>query len=159
MWKRQFTKTWKCIKHENDLPLRMRNTIFGLRIGSRGTPWNWKSAQPGGSENAKCRKVPFIWHFGVFEVFDFFHFFTFCFSLFHFFLFFTFWLLLIFSLFAFSDFYCFLCFWWFCRFHVFLLFFVIFQLSEFQGKDKPLFWPLLPTIVHSHGKHLERVIS
>jgi len=42
------------------LPLRMHTPVFGLRIGSRGTPWNRKSAGPGGSDFAKCQKVPFI---------------------------------------------------------------------------------------------------
>ena len=66
------SQKWKMRKSQNDqntemhktqnsiLPLRMRVVIFGLRIGSRGTPWNSKSAGPGGSDFAKCQKVPFI---------------------------------------------------------------------------------------------------
>ena len=41
------------------LPLRIEGVDFGLRIGSRGTPWNSKSAGPGGSDFTKCQKVPF----------------------------------------------------------------------------------------------------
>jgi len=63
--------------------LRMWHVIFGLRIGSRGTPWNSKSAGPGGSDFTKCQKWSFIWHFGVFGVFDIFHYFwCFAFSVF-----------------------------------------------------------------------------
>jgi len=93
-------------------------SIFGLKTGSRGTPWNRKSAQPGGSDFAKCQKWPFIWHFGLFQggsIFD-----TFL-SLFHFLIF------IILSLFCFSVFvtFCvflifvflhFLCFVDFCQF-------------------------------------------
>ena len=43
-----------------NLPLRIAYPDFGLRIGSRGTPWNSKSAGPGGSDFTKCQKVPFI---------------------------------------------------------------------------------------------------
>jgi len=67
-------KNMKMIKCEMmkklSLPLRIWTPDFGLRIGSRGTPWNSKSAGPGGSDFAKCQKVPFIWHFGHFGVFD-----------------------------------------------------------------------------------------
>jgi len=39
--------------------LRMPTPDFGLRIGSRGTPWNRKYAQAGGPDFTKCQKVPF----------------------------------------------------------------------------------------------------
>ena len=94
--------------------LRMRYPVFGLRIGSRGTPWNRKSAQPGGSENTNCQKVPFIWHFGVFWVFVIFHFFHI--FIFSFLTFFTF------SLFWFCHFSHFLDFHVFVGFHIFLIF-------------------------------------
>ena len=32
---------------------------FGLKTGSRGTPWNSKSAGPGGSDFTKCQFWPF----------------------------------------------------------------------------------------------------
>jgi len=47
----------------------------------------------------------------------------------------------------------------FVDFHTFLLFWFIFQFLQGYLKDKALFWPLLPTIVHSHGKHFEGVNS
>ena len=109
--------------------LRMWYPVFGLRIGSRGTPWNSKSAGPGGSDFAKCQKVPFIWHFGlfrVFTIFDIFH--VFIFSLLCFFTFslFPFWWFLCFSDFLifvtfcifddFDDFHFFHCFYWFFNF-------------------------------------------
>jgi len=109
-WKSQFTKMRKRWKSICELPLRMRYHVFGLRIGSRGTPWNWKTPGPGGSENAKCQKVPFIWHFGLFQVLVFFHFSLLHFLLFHFFLFFDFLVLLILSLFHFLHFLTFSCF-------------------------------------------------
>jgi len=96
------------------LPLRMHTPVFGLRIGSRGTPWNSKSAGPGGSDFTKCQKVPFIWHFGLFRVFvffDIFHFSDFAFC--HFFCF---------SLFAFCWFLCFSDFLDFVDFGVFVNF-------------------------------------
>jgi len=93
------------------LPLRNWTPDFGLRIGSRGTPWNSKSAGPGGSDFTKCQKVPFIWHFGVFGVLSLFHFFwCFAFSVFvifddfDFLVFVTFHILSIFWFYAFSDF-------------------------------------------------------
>jgi len=94
--------------------LRMWYPVFGLRIGSRGTPWNRKSAQAGGPDFTKCQKVPFKWHFGLFRVFDIFHYFS-CFAFsdfvnfddFHFLVFVTFCIFLIFM------FFCFLDFWWF----------------------------------------------
>ena len=39
--------------------LRMRGVDFGLKTGSRGTPWNSKNAGPGGSDFTKCRFWPF----------------------------------------------------------------------------------------------------
>jgi len=101
----------KIIKHQNDqnvqtskhenanhdhfLPLRNRGSNFGLKTGSRGTPWNSKNAGPGGSDFTKCRFWSFIWHFGHFGVPPLFSLFL---SLFHFLNF------IILSLFAFSDF-------------------------------------------------------
>ena len=41
------------------LPLRNRGVDFGLKTGSRGTPWNSKNAGPGGSDFTKCRFWPF----------------------------------------------------------------------------------------------------
>jgi len=44
--KREKGENVNCIKYENDenanhdLPLRITTPDFGLRIGSRGTPWN-----------------------------------------------------------------------------------------------------------------------
>jgi len=152
----------KCTKHDHDLPLRMHTPFFGLKTGSRGTPWNSKSAGPGGSDFTKCQFWPFKWHFGVFRGGSLFHtfFVTFCwFPFYHFLHFFIFSLLSLFEFCWFSHFCHFLSFWWFWWKHDFLLIFVIFQLWEFQGKDKALFWPLLPTIVHSHGKHLVMVNS
>ena len=149
------TKLKKCV-----LPLRIAYPDFGLRIGSRGTPWNRKSAQPGGSDFAKCQKVPFIWHFGLFRVFDFFdifHFFIFWFC--HFFSFSLFWFWLFLCFYDFVDFDTFSDFTIFDHFHVFLLFWFIFELLKGYLKDKALFWPLVPTIVHSHGKHFGGVIS
>jgi len=42
------------------LPLRKGGSDFGLKTGSRGTPWNSKNAGPGGSDFTKCRFWPFI---------------------------------------------------------------------------------------------------
>ena len=141
--------------------LRNEGVDFGLKTGSRGTPWNSKNAGPGGSDFTKCGFWPFIWHFGVFEggsLFHcFFHFFMILilslFPLFHFLLFHFFWFL------CFSDFCHFFTFCWFSWFHDFLLIFRVFQFLKGYLKDKALFWPLLPTIVHSHGKHFEGVNS
>jgi len=91
--------------------LRMWYPVFGLRIGSRGTPWNSKSAQPGGSDFAKCQKVPFKWHFGLFRVLSLFHYFS-CFAFcdfvnfddFDFVDFLTFWVFRFFLFFCFVDF-------------------------------------------------------
>jgi len=140
--------------------LRIQHVIFGLRIGSRGTPWNSKSAGPGGSDFAKCQKVAFIWHFGVFGVLRFFHFFHFSILWFyHFLCFCIFWFSHFCHFLHFVDFDTFSDFVIFTHFRVFLLFWFIFQFREGYLKDKALFWPLLPTIVHSHGKHFGGVIS
>jgi len=97
-------KTWKCKVIKMSLfTLRIPTCDFGLKIGSRGTPWNSKSAQPGGSDFAKCQKVPFKWHFGHFGVFHIFD----VFSLF---------LILILSIFDHFNFVT------FSLFHVFLIF-------------------------------------
>jgi len=68
-WKMIKCTKWKSIKWQKMIKKHQKKggSIFGLKTGSRGTPWNRKSAQPGGSENANCQKVPFKWHFGVFE--------------------------------------------------------------------------------------------
>jgi len=108
-----------------DLPLRMRGSDFGLKTGSRGTPWNSKSAQPGGSENANCRFCPFKWHFDLFEggsIFDTFFVtfsgFVFC----HFFMILIFCFLSLFMFLWFCWFSCFLC---FMNFDHFLSFFML----------------------------------
>jgi len=155
-------KMWKCTKRDHDLPLRMRGSFFGLKTGSRGTPWNSKSAGPGGSEFTKCRFCPFIWHFGVFEGGSIFDTFLITFSRFQFlsfYHFFTFLILSLLMIFNFVDFWCFLSFHDFDVFHCFLRFWFIFKFLKGYLKDKALFWPLLPTIVHSHGKHFGGVIS
>ena len=112
--------------------LRMWYPDFGLKTGSRGTPWNSKSAQPGGSDFAKCQKVPFKWHFGVFGVPPLFSLFLSLFNflifvilvIFDFLVFVTFddfWFLSILVIFDFVDF------WWFlvifCCWHQFWSFF------------------------------------
>jgi len=155
-------KTWKGENVDHFLPLRMRGSIFGLKTGSRGTPWNSKSAGPGGSDFTKCHFWPFIWHFGVFEggsifdtFFDQFSRFTFC----HFFCFwhFPFCHFLHFS--DFVDFVTFSCFVNFVDFHTFSRFEFIFQFLKGYLKDKALFWPLFLTVVLSHGKHFGGVVS
>jgi len=118
---------WKHTKHENDLPLRIQHHDFGLRIGSRGTPWNSKSAQPGGSENTKCQKVPFKWHFGVFGVLSLFHFSLLHFLILSLFVFLHFLILMILSLFQFSQF-CW--FWCFCIFDDFCHFFMLWMIFD-----------------------------
>jgi len=125
-------KMMKIRNADHFLPLRIGGSFFGLKTGSRGTPWNSKNAGPGGSDFTKCRFWPFKWHFGVlggvsifdtflinFSWFNFCHFFTFyifwfcqfwCFSFFLIFV--TFWVLLILSLFTlFYDFDLFFNFW------------------------------------------------
>jgi len=117
LWNHQNTQNAQFEKGENTkcdhfLPLRNRGVDFGLKTGSRGTPWNRKSAQPGGSDFAKCRFWSFKWHFGVFEGGTiFWHFLT----LFHFSI------LSLFSLFHFSLLSLF-CIFWFCRFWHFFWF-------------------------------------
>jgi len=165
-WKHKFDQNVQNEKGENTtchhfLPLRNGGVDFGLKTGSRGTPWNSKNAGPGGSDFTKCRFCPFIWHFGHFggvSIFD--TFFTlfniFILSLFH---------VLHFSLLSLFVFLCFSEFWWFllfCHFSwftVFLLFFHVFQFLKGYLKDKALFWPVFLTVVLSHGKHFEGVIS
>jgi len=144
------------------LPLRMRGSIFGLKTGSRGTPWNSKSAGPGGSDFTKCQFWPFKWHFGVFRGGSLFHTFFDQFSWFWFYHFFTFswfWFCHFFWFSNFVDFYCFLSFADFVTFHVFLRFWFISQLLKGYLKDKALFWPLFLTVVLSHGKHFGGVNS
>jgi len=153
----------KCANHKmcNFLPLRNRGVDFGLKTGSRGTPWNSKNAGPGGSDFTKCRFWPFKWHFGLFQggsIFD-----TFL-SLFHFSILsllslLCFYILSLFLFLWFSDFWWFSCFCWFYLKHDFLLFFHVFQFRVGYLKDKALFWPLFLTVVLSHGKHFEGVIS
>jgi len=155
-------KIRKCTKRDHFLPLRKGGSDFGLKTGSRGTPWNSNSAGPGGSDFTKCQFWPFKWHFGVFEGGSLFHtfFVTFCgFQFYHFFCFCDFAFCHFFHFLHFVDFWCFLSFVIFTHFHVFSLFWFISQLLKGYLKDKALFWPLLPTIVHSHGKHFGGVIS
>ena len=143
-------KMWKRWKWKNDLPLRITTHDFGLRIGSRGTPWNWKTPGPGGSENAKCQKVPFIWHFGVFGVLSFFHFSLLHFCVFLFFHFSDFCILLIFVFFWFSWFWWF---WWFCIFVDFWSFFsVVMNFGHFLSLNYvPQWWhTFLLAYLHSH---------
>jgi len=113
--------------------LRMGGPFFGLKTGSRGTPWNSKNAGPGGSEFTKCRFWSIIWHFGHFggvSIFDtFLSLFQFCIftilSLLCFSDFVTFWVFMILSIFSFSAFHEF---WWFlvnfCCWHRFWVIFV-----------------------------------
>jgi len=82
-------------KNVSIFTLRNEGVDFGLKTGSRGTPWNSKSAGPGGSDFTKCRFWSFKWHFGVFGVPPLFSLFL---SLFQFCIF------TILSLFCFSDF-------------------------------------------------------
>jgi len=106
------------MKTRQNSPSDPPHVNFGLKTGSRGTPWNRKSAQPGGSDFAKCRFWPFKWHFGLFQggsIFDTFftllHFLSLSlFSLFHFLVFVTF------DDFWFFSFLLFLCFVDFCWF-------------------------------------------
>jgi len=100
------------------LPLRMGGSDFGLKTGSRGTPWNSKNAGPGGSDFTKCHFWPFIWHFGVFEggsIFDTF-FIIFHFSVLSLFDDFDFLSFVTFRVFVFFHFFLFLCFDDFCHF-------------------------------------------
>jgi len=119
-WKSE--KSWKCVKKHQ----KKGGSNFGLKTGSRGTPWNRKNAGPGGSDFTKCRFWSFKWHFGLFQggvnFWCFFHFFTFLISHFsdfcifwfcHFFTFLHFIDFLIFCIFWFwSIFVTFLCWWW-----------------------------------------------
>ena len=135
-------KTRKDEKHDHHLPLRSEGVDFGLKTGSRGTPWNSKSAGPGGSENTNCRFWPFIWHFGVFEggsVFDTF-FDHFCwFQFYHFFCFCVFWFC---HFLHFSDFLNFDTFSLFVDFHDLLFFYcfsLFFNFSKGILKIRPSF--------------------
>jgi len=162
MIKYEMHKMWKRWNACYDLPLRNRGVIFGLKTGSRGTPWNSKNAGPGGSEFTKCRFWPFKWHFGLFEGgVDFWHIFDqfFIILILSLFLFLTFSILSLFDFFDFVDFCHFFTFHDFAHFCVFLRFWFIFQFCEGYLKDKALFWPLFLTVVLSHGKHFGGVIS
>jgi len=134
MWKRW---KWSCV-----LPLRNRGVNFGLKTGSRGTPWNSKNAGPGGSEFTKCRFWPFKWHFGVFRggsIFDtFFDQFSW-FPFYHFFHFCTFLFLSLFEFLHFLDFITFSLFVDFIDFHVFEWFFMFFNFSKGILKIRPSF--------------------
>jgi len=132
----QNMKTHKMVKSQimklTFFTLRMPTRVFGLRIGSRGTPWNSKMPGPGGSDFAKCQKVPFIWHFGLFRVFDIFD----VFSLFHFFI------LLIFVDFDFVTFSLFLVF----HFFLFLMICIFWCfLSLFCVRDE--FWSIFVSVL------------
>jgi len=141
--------------------LRNEGVDFGLKTGSRGTPWNSKNAGPGGSDFTKCRFWPFKWHFGVFGVPPFFHYFWsfLTFSFYHFFWFCIFNFCHFYHFFSFVDFDHFLSFTDFVDFHTFLLIWFIFWFWKGYLKDKALFWPLFLTVVLSHGKHFGGVIS
>jgi len=109
-------KTWKWTKPSCVLPLKQGGSFFGLKTGSRGTPWNSKNAGPGGSEFTKCRFWPFKWHFAIFRggsIFDTF-FVAFCG--------FSFLLFLCFSVFLILSLFLFFWFWWFSHFLHFLIF-------------------------------------
>ena len=97
----------------------------------------------------------FLWGGSIFDTFfTLFHFYIFIIlSLFHFLLFHFFWF------YRFLDFCHFLSFCHFSCFCVFSLFFHVFQFLQGYLKDKALFWPLFLTVVLSHGKHFEGVIS
>jgi len=100
-------KTEKCGQNSPSDP---PHVIFGLRIGSRGTPRDWKNAGPGGSDFAKCRFWSIIWHFGHFGGGSLFHTFLVTFWFFSF---------ITFPLFAFSPFSDFVDFDEFHNFHFF----------------------------------------
>jgi len=136
-WKHKFHQNAQITKRENAntchfLPLRKGGSDFGLRIGSRGTPWNSKSAGPGGSDFTKCRFWPFIWHFGHFggvSIFD-----TFL-TLFHFsdftlLLIFDFLVFMFLSLFGFCRFLMIFTFSWFYWFSHFFNILIYFSISE-----------------------------
>jgi len=117
----QFHQNVQIINHENakmskNSPSATPMSIFGLKTGSRGTPWNSKNAGPGGSDFTKCRFCPFKWHFGLFQGGSLFHtfFVTFYgFAFYHFFHFYTFLILSLFHFFWFLD---------FCHFYTFMIF-------------------------------------
>jgi len=60
---RKMIKCTKCVKKQ----WKKGGSNFGLKTGSRGTPWNRKNAGPGGSDFTKCRFWSFKWHFGLFQ--------------------------------------------------------------------------------------------
>jgi len=152
-------KKWKRVSF---FTLRNGGVDFGLKTGSRGTPWNSKNAGPGGSDFTNCRFCPFKWHFGVFEGGSLFHTFfdhflmLYILSLFVFLHFLFFWFC---HFFSFVDFWCFLSFHDFGVFHCFSWFWFIFKFLKGYLKDKTLFWPLFLTVAHSHGKHFGGVDS
>jgi len=128
MHKSQNEKTQIMIKKHQ----KKGGSNFGLKTGSRGTPWNRKNAGPGGSDFTKCRFWSFKWHFGHFgggvNFWCFFHFFTFLIS--HFCNFCIFWFCWICHFFDFVDFHVFVISWFLINFVDFLLlwcFFVTFR--------------------------------
>ena len=133
---------WKGEKWCHFFTLRNRGSDFGLKTGSRGTPWNRKSAQPGGSENTKCRFCPFKWHFDHFEggsIFDTFFVTFLWFQFYHFFYFFTFYILLFFVFLHFLDFITFSDFDDFYENMIFHCFFTFFNFSKGILKIRPSF--------------------
>ena len=144
MVKCQMHKTSKCTKSSCDLPLRMGGPFFGLKTGSRGTPWNSKSAGPGGSENTKCRFWSFIWHFGHFEGGSLFHHFFVTFSGFAFCWFYRFCIFAFCHFLHFLDFLIFVTFWFFVIFTDFMFFHhfsLFFNFSKGILKIRPSFDP------------------
>ena len=135
-------KMVKCAKRDQFSPSAMGGSFFGLKTGSRGTPWNSKSAQPGGSDFTKCRFWPFKWHFGLFQggsIFDHFFVIFWCCKFCHF---------LYFCIFCFSDFITFSVlsifdvFWvlsFLSLFHVFYYFDLFFNFSKGILKIRPSF--------------------
>ena len=107
-WKSE--KYIKCVKKQ----WKKGGSNFGLKTGSRGTPWNRKNAGPGGSDFTKCGFWSFKWHFGLFQGGQFLMFFSlFHFSIFYILMIFDFIIFCVLSLFAF---------YWFCRFWCFVNF-------------------------------------
>ena len=151
-------KSWKCdqISHKE-----MRGSISALKPGPVVPPGTQKvpnQAARISQSVKKCHLSDILGFLGYPPFFTLFcHFFWF--SIYHFFNFYTFSFCHFFWFLSFVDFWHFLSFHVFVTFSCFLLFWFIFQFRKGYLKDKALFWPLLPTIVHSHGKHFGGVNS
>ena len=130
--KTENAQNMKMIKRVSIFTLRNGGSFFGLKTGSRGTPWNSKNAGPGGSEFTKCRFWSFKWHFGLFEggsLFWCFFVIFWWFKFYHFFHFYTFLFLSLFNFFTFLGFGVFCISWFliiFCHFLMLWSFFVTF---------------------------------